>query len=269
MYLLSITHREPAMTDLIYILWNLSIILESLPISSSGHLQLIARYLSRKNTISLTLDTATEHMMHIPNALIIVLILLRYLPYSLPSLPPYLIAIAIVNGITGIAYITLKKRIAQLPLAFGFAVSAATLLSLYWAPSSSDIAVSYGTALVLGIAQSCALLPGVSRMAMTTVVGIWIGLHPGVSFLFSLACELGLIGIAVVAAHNKNNELSLSRKQLIFITLSTVVSYAALELSRYSFVSGSAALFGWYLVGVSTYAAISSADNQSRHLSNY
>ncbi len=246
------------MTNLLYILWNINIILESLPISSSGHLRLLTQYLSRKRT-SVSVDRSTEHLMHLPNACVILTLLImhtqQYITLSLPSIISYGIALCIVNLLTGIAYLTLKKRMQQFPLWIGLVFSALSLLSLYWAPALTSIAILPVHALIIGCAQTLALLPGVSRMALTVTTGIWLGIHPGVSFLFSLACELVLIIVAVAAALYKTNmSWSLTSKQLFLLGCSTLLSYAALELSRISFLSGTAVFFGWYLLLVSIYA---------------
>ncbi len=245
------------MTDHIFLLLNFSIILESLPISSSGHLGLITQFLGSKEHIS----SSTEHLMHIPNALIILALLIRYGFQYVHSFSAFIslgLAIALANFITSIGYLTIKKRVAQLPLYSGFLISACALLSLYWAPTGSLTTINISHAMLIGCAQTLALLPGVSRMALSTVTGIWLGIAPEVSFLFSLACELVLIGGAVVIAlYNTHKEsLRLTQKQMLLIALSTLFSYGALELSRYGFMSNSIALLGWYLIGISLYAIL-------------
>ena len=246
------------MTDRTFFLWNLNVIGESLPISSSGHLRLLTQHLSHQGT-PIFIDTITEHLMHIPNALIIVTFLIinthHHLTFSLPAIILYSIAFSIVNIVTGLAYLTLQKKVKQFPLALGFLFSALSLFSLYWAPVNSSTTILPLQALIIGCSQTLALLPGISRMALTTTTGIWLGIHPGVSFLFSLVCEFGLMCIAIaVALYKTNVSWRLSSKQLVIIGCSTLVSYAALELSYISFLSGSAVFFGWYLLAVSIYA---------------
>ena len=71
------------------LLWNLQVILESLPISSSSHIEFINNWLAqRSNTEPVTLSTAAKHLMHIPSLIVIGIFLALHQPWS--SLAPAL-----------------------------------------------------------------------------------------------------------------------------------------------------------------------------------
>lgn len=252
------------MTKSTFILWNLNIIFESLPISSSGHLRLLAHLFAKQRRTSQPIDTTTEHLMHIPNAVLIGVFLMYFgsgyvLPWSAYKAFSFFSAMIITNGLTGIVYLTLKKQLEKFPLALGFLLSGLTLLSLSFAPLGSLKTISIFHALLIGIAQSFALIPGLSRMALTTVTGIWLGIDPLLSFIYSLACELILICIALAVAFEKQGFFfvkGLSLREWLIVGTSTFLSYAALILSEHGFVNGSVFYVGWYLIAVSWYTLI-------------
>ncbi len=250
------------MVKSIFILWNLNVIMESLPISSSGHLKLLTHLLfgTTKNGI----DSATEHLMHIPNGLLILIFLVCQNSSHLSTrtmVLSFVLAIAITNALTGCAYLTIKNILEKVPLSIGFLCSGLALLSLSYAPVGTLTTISLFHALLIGIAQTVALIPGVSRMALTTTTGIWLGIDPHFSFFYSLACELILILIAVGTALPKKGSAlvsTLSRVELAILAGSSIVSYAALSLSYAAFVTTFVVFIGWYLLAVSIIIGFSS-----------
>ena len=123
------------METLFFILWNLHIILESLPISSSSHLHLLNSHLARiGRTTPLKISSTTDFLMHIPTALILTATLIRH--RSLLMYQPFfdwIAAVCIADLITGCAYLIMKKKgNPRLPLSLGFLISACPLLSLYF-----------------------------------------------------------------------------------------------------------------------------------------
>ena len=244
-----------------FLLWNLNIILESLPISSSGHIKLVQNIFSLENKF----NSHTEHLMHIPNALIISIFLAwkarcTLVTPSVSWLALIIMTALIANTITGLTYLFAKKHMPALPLSLGFFISGSLLLSLYYVPNGTIVHLTLFHALVIGCAQTLALLPGISRMALTVTAAIWLGIDPNLSFIISLTCELLLIlvavGSALLASKPFEKLWPLSAKQLIMLTLSTIVSYKALEVAQYGFVTDLAIYFGWYLVILSVYSML-------------
>ncbi len=250
------------MNDVIFLLWNLNIILESLPVSSSGHIRLLQDIFKLSKD---SLDSHTEHLMHIPNALLISIFLAYQARCTLvtPSftwLGSLILAALIANLITGLAYLFAKKHTLKLPLFIGFFISGTMLLSLYYMPNGTTTELSIMHALIIGCAQTLALLPGISRMAMTVSAAIWLGIDPSLAFIFSLVCELLLIIVAVGIALLKENPFAkfsgLSSRQLAILLMSSVISYKALEVAQYGFVTDLVVYFGWYLLALSVYCIV-------------
>jgi len=247
------------MNHYLFLLWNAHLIAESLPISSSGHMRLLSSTNYYKKHLSEAISVTHEHLMHIPNMAVIGLFLLRHIstiPFSRESdLLKLCAALCITNGITGGVYLLYKKNIPQLPLYGGFLVSALALLSLMCFSPGMIQVISPFAAVVIGCAQTCALIPGISRMTLTTISAIWLGINPQLSFIFSLSCELALILVALVVAFRSKKFESMpgtfSLSQLLILIISCAISYGALEISYRAFIVGSAYTFGIYLLGIS------------------
>lgn len=58
--------------------------------------------------------------------------------------------------------------------------------------------IAVGAALAMGVAQSFALVPGISRSGATVVVGLWLGVEPREAAAFSFLMALPAIGGASV-----------------------------------------------------------------------
>ncbi len=190
----------------------LQIILESLPVSSSGNLALLG----------LSLPTTLNYVAHGATVLIYALFF-RHKLWALARHPVRCfkqILHACLYGFfalvpTVFAYIFLEYTHVTIPLYMGFFITSLSLLSLTLMPLvSHSIAHSYparpecfavgkmyrrvramtiGKAFLIGCAQGVTLLPGISRLGITYVVGRWLGLSWRTSFGFSCMIEAPLI----------------------------------------------------------------------------
>lgn len=191
-----------------YNFWCLQTILESLPISSSGHLKLVNCILQYFNYPSYTdgVKEYIDHLMHIPTALILGIFLFQQwghllfkLPQSLNQITHLFICIFLADIITVTLYFIFHIiNVSQFPVAVGFFITAVMLLSLHFAPNAVSENITYKQALIIGLVQGIALLPGISRLGATYVIAYWLGINPISAITFSLAIQLPLIlaGIA-------------------------------------------------------------------------
>lgn len=102
-----------------------------------------------------------------------------------------------------VVYPWVREAFTEPALVAGFlAVTGALLLSLYLRPEddrpgSRALEPGWWTALAIGVFQTCALFPGISRSGTTIVAGIWLGLAPTAaaefSFLMAIPAILGAI----------------------------------------------------------------------------
>jgi undecaprenyl-diphosphatase len=241
------------------------IIIESLPLSSSGHVWLVDQAL--KNYFDITpsgnLSEGLMDLLFIPSLFIIALFFrnnlisfLKRLPHvmrcvietkSLSPLTKLTIAklipmIFVANGTTTLCFVGLKLSGAQiavypshmhLPMMLGFAITGLTLLSSYFAPTPNHVNVTLTDALLIGAAQGLSLLPGVSRLGMTLVSGHWIGLDPLANLHFSILLQVTLF----VANFMKNTFLgnikllSCTSFDCLWLILAVVISYVGLCLT--------------------------------------
>lgn len=82
-----------------------------------------------------------------------------------------------------------------LAIGFGFALTGLLLVSSTWAARASVPSPNAWAAIVVGVAQGIAVLPGISRTAATLVTALWLGVRCDRAFELSM-----LLGIPTVAA---------------------------------------------------------------------
>ncbi|HEX4662012.1 MAG TPA: undecaprenyl-diphosphate phosphatase [Candidatus Saccharimonadales bacterium] len=112
-----------------------------------------------------------------------------------------------------------------------------------------------GRALLIGIAQMFALIPGVSRSGSTMLTGRLMGLSPAAaaeySFMVSIPIMLGLIGKLLIKSSDREYLLHNLQPVLIgniaaFVSGIIAIGFLMRYLSKHSL-----AVFGWYRIGLS------------------
>lgn len=250
-----------------FYLWIVvQIVLESLPVSSSGHICLLEKLLGSSaigdtSVINTALYKKISYSLHAPTAVILI-IFFRYqwwfLLRNIFSHPYFALrigmAVVLANAITIVLYglLQIMPFACHNFLPIGFAITLVLLSTLYWLPQDRRCRSFMTTAAVIGFAQGCALLPGISRFASTYVVGCWMGLSCKRSFEFSFAVQFPLIAGASVYGLVT---LCPSFRQVLFSlpVLSTVVcaAFVAYLLLYFCFTMvqrGTFYRFAWYIV---------------------
>jgi undecaprenyl-diphosphatase len=245
-----------------YVLWCIQVILESLPISSSGHIVLLNAYMK-----NISITKTIDHVMHIPTMAVLFAFLVEqwwYLIRDLPNsgAPLYALCLAVVvaDSITGLLY-GLFKLIdkAKFPLWAGFSITACLLLSLYALVPGSTTTISIGHACLVGVIQGLALLPGISRLGATVAVGCWLGLSPVTALTFSCALQFPLLLAAATKAVYDilyRGAFFYSMTTLAFVALaaSSCLAYVLLWWLAYLLEHNAFVLFGWYMIIPTVYA---------------
>jgi undecaprenyl-diphosphatase len=146
---------------------------------------------------------------------------------------PIVVAISLIVG--GVLFIVLERRLA----------------ASQTARTDGIMAVSYRQALVIGLIQAIALIPGVSRAAASIFGGMLVGLNRETATRFSFYLAIPTLGLATIF----DLLLSLDEIQggdLIFLAVGTIVSaivawfavgWLLRYISRNSFVP-----FGYYRI---------------------
>lgn len=178
---------------------------EFLPISSSGHLVLVQDYLGVKQP-----GVSFELLLHL-GTLLAVLVYFRSSITDLirsiwtPTLKTErkMIGLLIVGTIpAGIAGVLLKDFFEE---AFSSPVFTSSMLLVTGLillttrfVKKRENQVSWGTALIIGVAQSLAILPGISRSGSTIAAGMVAGIQPSRAAEFSFLLAIPAIAGAVV-----------------------------------------------------------------------
>ncbi|MCK9995317.1 MAG: undecaprenyl-diphosphate phosphatase [Candidatus Krumholzibacteria bacterium] len=181
---------------------------EFLPVSSSGHLVLFQYFLGVREG-----DVFFDVLLHVGTLGSILVVyrreILRLLKFDRAA-TGYLVSLA-VGTLPAVAVgLLLKSHIEELyhsPLvaAGGLVFTAAVLFSTRFSRSSQPLddpwephPVALGRALLIGIAQGFAILPGISRSGSTIAAALWAGLPRAEAARFSFLLSIPAVGGALV-----------------------------------------------------------------------
>ena len=227
----------------------LQIILESFPISSSGHLKLL-EIVNQKFKIffpiSLESFGLNFEILHLPTIFIFFIffrhnlkLLLVNMFRSWKFLGKISIFVFIADFITVIFYFFFKYLNFDFPLWLGFSITGLYLFSLLFCKMTDRVSMSTKHAFIIGLVQGIALLPGISRFGSTFVALRWLKYEPRVAFFFSFLIEMPLLFAGVLkgfySLHATNQLLNLSNINLeviIIIFMASFISYQSLNLMK-------------------------------------
>jgi len=239
-------------------------IAEFLPISSSGHLVIIQSLMHITNT------AVFDIMLHLGSLIAIVVYFRRPLldiiqglltlnPKALKTVK--LILIGTVPAIIVGAF--LQKRLELLfstPRLVGFSllITAVFLFSTRFTKIGTKQLkdLKFKDALLVGIFQAIAILPGISRSGSTLTTGLWRQATPQSTFEFSFLLAIPAIaGAALLQVPHLLKEPALYLQQaFVGLLISAVVSYLALTILSTVLKHSKLWLFGFYclLLGLIT-----------------
>jgi len=197
--------------QLLYVYALIQIIFESLPVSSSGNVMLWIPLLQNLLELSPAQNSLLDldFLLHLPTLFVLLFFFFRPVYCSVTQIRTRFNALLWLTGCCAVAdtisvgFYFFWKYVgtAFFPLWVGFACTTFLLVSLRYAPltpSKKQLLLADGA--ILGFVQGCALLPGISRLASTFVVGVWLGYKPERSFAYSFLLEVPLLGAALVKA---------------------------------------------------------------------
>jgi len=242
---------------------------EFLPISSSGHLQLLETLFGFQESDNLLFF---DVVCHIGTLIAIVLFftreilqlfqkerdrLLRLVIATLPLLPiPFLLG--------PIREVASSSRM----VAFFFLTTALLLLigSRYQVKTKNRALQS----LLIGTSQAVAVFPGLSRSGTTISVGRFLGLEKGealtFSLLLSIPATLGALALLLLKATKSGLPPSVPFScYAIGLTTSFIVGYFSIHLMKRLVTSDKITLFVWYCLFLSSILFVFSAgDNEKK-----
>ena len=236
---------------------------EFLPVSSSGHIALAEMALGMHDAplaLSVLLHAgtlvATLVVMRrdVAQLLLACLDLVRSPRLALKTERGQMVlAVVLASVPTAVLGLLLRDRVESLgrvPLAVGLALlaSAAAVLSTRWARGDRRVP-SVGQALVIGVAQGIAVLPGLSRSGSTIAVAMLLGLTGDASFRFSFLLSLPAVGGAVLLEAKDVTDLgALAGPGIVGALIAFAVGILALIGLREVVGRGQLSLFALYLI---------------------
>jgi len=236
-----------------FILICVQIILESFPVSSSGHLILMEIFFKMFSLGSCAMISSNEilsHFLHGPTAIVLAIFFFdrwMFLIKNIKTCWSYILKIIGLAFVADLATFFLfllfhyVVNISCFPVGIGFLISLFFLLSLKFCKKEKYSVLTFKKALLIGIIQGMAFLPGVSRFGTTFVAGCWLGLSPKKSFEFSFAILWPLVFAgflkSLVKLFNVNfvvqNIYLFDFNILLCIVISSIISLLALHLVRF------------------------------------
>ncbi len=214
---------------------------EFLPISSSGHLVIFQHFLGLKEPL-----VAFDVLLHVGTLIAVLafyrreigaIIISLFAPARSPGgrrLAGMIIIASIPTALIGLGFESFIESLFQEPLAVAFfwILTASLLFGVSRLPEGNKTVagITVSDALLIGLFQGMAILPGVSRSGATIVMGMMCGLHPREAANFSFLIFLpAIFGATLLQA----KDLGAVSGQDVWIYLAgaivaAIVSYAAI-----------------------------------------
>ncbi len=219
-------------------------ITEFLPVSSSGHLVIFKFLLNVKSP-----GAATEIALHLATVIAIVVLLFKdfkaflnwkYLGLILIGLAP--------AAMVGLLFKDFIESSFDNPIPVGFfmILTGGLLLATRWIKPKA-VPLNWWRVLIIGLAQVCALLPGISRSGATIATALLLGIEPDEAFRFSFFMLLpAVIGGAILDA---KDIASLPHPAWLAagFSVALVVGIASLWFLRKTLISRKMFWFAFYL----------------------
>jgi len=234
---------------------------EWLPISSTGHLKLAEQFL---NSFSPKDSLLFEFILHI-GTLIVVLLFFRsdlknivsalgHLDFKTEHgrLIPLIIVGTVPAAAIGLVSLTTVEQVFRynLPIALAFILCGTVLYSAKAGKEKTDN-ISYPTAIIIGIGEGIAIIPGISRSGITIAVALLLGLKREkafkFSFLLSIPAVVGAIGYTLYKDYSTMMSAELGLTEILAgVTVAMVVGYLTLKLLWKTLAKKKFHLFAFY-----------------------
>lgn len=247
----------------IYVWLVAQLILESWPVSSSGHLMLLERgwsyFCSCIVWPSLEVKEVWYVLIQIPTIVIVSLFFLsrwwfivRHLPRCWRIIFPLIGYVFVADCMTAVWYLIIKKyQLCTIPLWCGFALTGLTLYALRWIPEGRK-SCTLQKAIILGCVQGIALLPGLSRLACTFVAARVMGISSRRSFELSWIIELPLISAAAFVGcieYYMHPTVQILSPQIVFaILMGSIGAWYSLHIVHILIMQRRISNLCWYMI---------------------
>ena len=234
---------------------------EWLPISSTGHLKVAEHFLHFFGTQDSLLF---EFTLHIGTLLVVLLffrddirkILAALVRLDFKTEHGRLIPLIVVGTVPAVVMgVLLKEKVEQtfqnlLSIAAAFILFGMVLYSSKVGNEKKD-SISYSTAIIIGIAEGIAIIPGVSRSGATIAIALLLGLKREKAFKFSFLLSIpAIVGAVGYTAYKDYGTLASSglgwTEILLGIAVAMIVGYLTIKLLWKILVKRKFHLFAFY-----------------------
>ena len=251
---------------LVYIWIIVQLILEMVPVSSSGHLQLLEQFY--KKFFSFNIETffsakkisikSFYYFLHGLTLLVVLFffkqqLMQLFFGHETLLIKP-IIWMGIADSIILFFYILVSYYNISFGLHLGFLITSVSLLSTVWCNSHTIfLDWNYSHAIILGLAQSLAFLPGISRMAFTVAVGCWLNYSVMDAFFLSWLIQIPLMiggstkGAKELMQSNTIGEI-LNLPMVLVMIMGSGISWYILYIVFYTIKANTFYFFGWYMI---------------------
>lgn len=200
---------------------------EFLPISSSGHLNLLQHF------FNLTPSLAFDIFLNTATFISVLFFFRNKIPYFFKNLP-FIIIGTIPAGIIGVLFKdqieTIFADVSLLP--YLFLVTTALVFSTKFLGKKSE-KLDYKKAIIIGLIQSIAILPGISRAGSTIFAGLLVGLTIEEAFNFSFCLFIpASIGAIILGYKDIQTANLMEPTYLISFVITALVGIFALGILR-------------------------------------
>lgn len=216
-------------------------ITEFLPISSDGHLNLVQHLFGLRPSLSF------DVFLHLATFFSVLFFFRKKLPYFFSNLK-YIIVGTIPAVIVGFFFKDQFTTIFASPklLPLFFLITAIFVFSTKFI-KKKDKKITYLPALIIGIFQAVAILPGVSRSGLTIFSAMLLGLSPLNAFNFSFSLFIPVTaGAILLEAKDILSPSILSINNLIAFILAFIVGLIAIKLLEKTLTGNKFWYFGIY-----------------------
>jgi undecaprenyl-diphosphatase len=237
---------------------------EWLPISSTGHLKIAEHFMNERTPLLF------DFVLHIGTLIVVLLFFRSDIKKTLSALVrldfktehgklvPLIIVGSIPAGIIGIILNEYVNADFQniLPIAVAFVICGIMLYPVKFAHEKSDI-IGYSTALLIGLAEGIAIIPGISRSGATIAIALLLGIKREkafkFSFIISIPAIIGAIGLTFYKESGTLASAGLDWSEILAgVIAAMVVGYFALKLLWKIIAKKKLYLFAFYcwLLGI-------------------
>jgi undecaprenyl-diphosphatase len=248
-----------------FYLWAAAqIILESFPISSSGHVALLSFVCPVDSTFStyIYVREYIGYVLHLPTAIVVAIFFAPQWSFPFIHIKRCWKLVLKISWYTALAttvtLIGYGLSIAQggalkmsLPLPVSFFITACCLWSLRWCKNDTYEKLDSLKVIVLGAVQALAFVPGISRFAITYVVARWMRLPARRAFEVSFLIQWPLIMCAALYSVYVLYRPSIELLNLPFVLVmlgASIMAYAGLCIVSYMVKKRIMWWWGYYML---------------------